>query len=95
MSTHNLCFRAKIRKIMYTPVNPRGVMGCKLHGLVILMTTLYLYLLVINVQLKPHFLHAPNVDYDETLEVANADLRLRWALKLLHVHSFCQAAANI
>ena len=21
-STHNLCFRAKIRKIMYTPVNP-------------------------------------------------------------------------
>ena len=20
--THNLCFRAKIRKIMYTPVNP-------------------------------------------------------------------------
>ena len=22
MSTHNLCFRAEIRKIMYTPVNP-------------------------------------------------------------------------
>ena len=21
-STHDLCFRAKIRKIMYTPVNP-------------------------------------------------------------------------
>ena len=21
-STHNLCFRAKIRKIVYTPVNP-------------------------------------------------------------------------
>ena len=23
MNTHNLCFRAKIRKIMYTTVNPR------------------------------------------------------------------------
>ena len=22
ISTHNLCFRAKLRKIMYTPVNP-------------------------------------------------------------------------
>ena len=22
MSTHNLCFRGEIRKIMYTPVNP-------------------------------------------------------------------------
>ena len=22
MSTHNLCFQAKVRKIMYTPVNP-------------------------------------------------------------------------
>ena len=25
MSTHNLCFRAKIRKIMYTPVNPNFI----------------------------------------------------------------------
>ena len=43
MSTHNLCFRAKIRK-MYTPVNPSftilkwGTRGYTLHGLVIMMT---------------------------------------------------------
>ena len=42
MSTHNQCFRAKIRK-MYTPVNPNftvlkwGVMGSSLHGLVFMM----------------------------------------------------------
>ena len=42
-STHNLCFRAKLRKILYIPVNPSftilkwGVRGCSLHGLVIVM----------------------------------------------------------
>ena len=42
MSTHNLCFRAKIRK-MYTPVHPSftvqkwGVRGYSLHGHVFVM----------------------------------------------------------
>ena len=42
-STHNLCFGAKIRKNMYTRVNPTfsitkwGERGCSLHGHVILM----------------------------------------------------------
>ena len=42
-STHNLCFRAKIRGKKYTPVKPQfyiqkwGVRGCKLHGPVIMM----------------------------------------------------------
>ena len=43
MSTHNLCFRAKIRKIMFTPVNPsftiqkRGLRGSKIYRHVFLM----------------------------------------------------------
>ena len=43
MSTHNQCFRAKIRKKMYTPVHPSftiqkwGVRGYSLHGLVFVM----------------------------------------------------------
>ena len=38
MSTHNICFRVKIRKITYTTVNLRfiikmwDVMGSTLHG---------------------------------------------------------------
>ena len=42
MSTHDLCFRAKIRK-MNTPVNPSftilkwGVRGSSLHGLISMM----------------------------------------------------------
>ena len=43
MSTHNLCFRTKIRRKMYTPVHPNftiqkwGVRGYSLHGLVFVM----------------------------------------------------------
>ena len=42
-STHDLCFRAKIRKKVYTPVNPSftilkwGVRGSSLQGLVFVM----------------------------------------------------------
>ena len=42
-STHNLCFRAKIGKKMYTPVNPNftvykwDVRGYESHGHVIMM----------------------------------------------------------
>ena len=42
MSTHNLCFRAKLK--MYTPVHPSftiqkwGVRGYSLHGLVFVTT---------------------------------------------------------
>ena len=45
MSTHNLCFRAKIRK-MYTPVHPSftiqkwGIRGYSIHGLVFMMIIL-------------------------------------------------------
>ena len=44
MSTHNLCFRAKIRKKKYTRVNPSfpikkwGVRGCSLQGHVSMMS---------------------------------------------------------
>ena len=43
MSTHNLCFSAKIRKIMYTPVNSSftrqkwGLRGSKLYRHVFVM----------------------------------------------------------
>ena len=40
-----------------------------------------------------HFLYAPIVDCDQTVDVAKADLRLRCALKSLH--SFCYAVADI
>ena len=45
MSTHNLCFKAKIKK-MYTPGNPSfsiqkwDVRGFSLHGLVFVMIAL-------------------------------------------------------
>ena len=44
-STHNLCFLAEIRKIMYTPVNPSftilkwGLRGLKLYRYVFVMVT--------------------------------------------------------
>ena len=44
MSTHNLCFRAKIREKMVTPVHPSftiqmwGVRGYSLHGLVFVIS---------------------------------------------------------
>ena len=43
MSTHKLCFRAEIRKIMYTPVNPSftvkkwGLRGSELYRHVFVM----------------------------------------------------------
>ena len=42
MSTNDLCLRAKVKKKMFSPVNPsftikRGVRGCKLHGRVSMM----------------------------------------------------------
>ena len=46
MSTHNLCFRVKVKKNMYTPVNPNftiskwGVRGYTLHGHVSMMSSL-------------------------------------------------------
>ena len=51
-STHNLCFRAKLTKKMYTPVNRSftilkwGARGCKLHGCVIMMYNVELLMFV-------------------------------------------------
>ena len=55
MSTHNQCFRAKIRKEMITPVHPSftiqkwGVRGYSLHGLASVMNGFY-----IRVKHNPH-----------------------------------------
>ena len=51
-STNNVCLRAKLRKIMYTPVNPSftvknwGLRGSKLHGQVSLMMPIFITLKV-------------------------------------------------
>ena len=48
MSTHNLIFQAKIRKIMYTPVNPSftikkwGLRESKLYRHVFIMKKIYM-----------------------------------------------------
>ena len=54
MSTHNLCFLVKIRKIMYTPVNPFyyikvGFKGVKLYRRVFVMVIFLLFLLVTEI----------------------------------------------
>ena len=36
MSTHNLCFQAEIRKIMYTPVNPFYYIKVRFKGVKII-----------------------------------------------------------
>ena len=65
MSTHNLCFRAKIRK-MYTPVHPSftiqkwGVMGYKSHGRLIMMQ-IFLALFCYYHERKPPWCSIPNL----------------------------------
>lgn len=81
--THSLCFTAKLREIVYTPLNPIfsqikwGFLAPSLHGLVDVMN---LKLIIINQRTK-------NLNHDTNSYMKRASIMNLPTIEIFHVSS--------